>query len=62
MQMHGTVAPLAMPGSQSACCAGVALRTMTSLMRTVLMMRYAALKSARPTSSAAMPAMTALAS
>jgi hypothetical protein len=39
MQMHGTVCPVAMPGSQAACCWGVALRTMMSLTRAVLMMR-----------------------
>ena len=62
MQMHATVSPVAMPGSHRACCSAVAFRTRMSLTRAVVTMTYAALKSARPTSSAAMPAMTALAS
>ena len=62
MQMQGTTSPEAIPGSQADCCSAVALRTTMSLIRAVLMIRYAALKSARPTSSAAIPAITAVAS
>jgi hypothetical protein len=39
MQMAGMVRPEAMPGSQAACWAGVALRTMMSLTSPEVMMR-----------------------
>ena len=62
IMMQGTVSPEAMPGNQAAFCSSVALRTMMSLISAVLMITYPALKSARPTSEAAMPALTAVAS
>ena len=39
MQMHGTMSPFAICGSQFACWAAVALRTMMSLISAVLMIR-----------------------